>query len=67
MPEDYEIRDFTLKIIVLIKNSGLVVSLKHQSTCQKGKLVGKKIFFLIEKIIDSTVNPSAFNYCHQSK
>ena len=25
LPVDYEIRDFTLKIILLIKNSGLVV------------------------------------------
>lgn len=33
LPKDYEIRDFSLKIIVLIKNSGLVVSLKHQKTC----------------------------------
>ena len=33
LPKDYEIRDFTLKIIVLIKNSGLVVPLKHKKTC----------------------------------
>ena len=29
LPVDYKIRNFTLKIIVLIKNSGLIVSLKH--------------------------------------
>ena len=27
----------------------------------------RKRIILIEKINDSTVNPSAFNYCHQSK
>ena len=32
-----------------------------------GRLVVKKRIFLIEKTHDSTVNPSAFNYCHQSK
>ena len=31
-----------------------------------GFLLRKRIF-LIEKINDSTVNPSAFNYCHQYK
>ena len=31
-----------------------------------GFLLRKRIF-LIEKINDSTVNPSSFNYCHQSK
>ena len=29
MPIDYEIRDFSLKLILLIKNSGLIVSLRH--------------------------------------
>ena len=39
LPVDYEIRDFTLKIILLIKNSGLIVSLKHQ---QESNLKYKK-------------------------
>ena len=65
---DYEIRDFSLKIILLNKNSGLVVYLKHQKKPARwaGFLVRKRIF-LIEKINDSTVNPSAFNYYHQSQ
>ena len=65
---DYEIRDFSLKIILLIKNSGLIFSLKHQKNLPLGAgfLLRKRIF-LIEKINDSTVNPSAFNYCHQYK
>jgi len=29
LPEDYEIRNFTLKIILFIKNTGFIVSLKH--------------------------------------
>ncbi len=68
MPIDYEIRDFSLKIILLNKNSGLVVYLKHQKKPARwaGFLVRKRIF-LIEKIHDSTVNLSAFNYCHLSK
>ncbi len=32
-----------------------------------GRVFGKKKQFLIEKNHNSTVNPSAFNYCHQSK
>ena len=65
---DYEFRDFSLKIILLNKNSGLVVYLKHQKKPARwaGFLVRKRIF-LIEKTLDFTVNPSAFNYCHQSK
>lgn len=35
---DYEIRDFSLKIIVLIKNSGLVVYLKHQKDLPDGQV-----------------------------
>ena len=33
LPVDSEIRDFSLKIILLNKNYGLIVSLKHQKTC----------------------------------
>ena len=29
LPTDYEIRYFSLKMIVLIKNYGFIVSLKH--------------------------------------
>ena len=67
MPTDYEIKDFSHKMIVLIPYSGLIVSLKHQKPTQwVGWWIRKRIF-LIEKTHDSTVNPSAFNYCHQSK
>jgi hypothetical protein len=38
LPKDYEIRDFTLKIIVLIKNHGLVVSLNHKKGLYSGIL-----------------------------
>ena len=31
LPIDYEIRDFSLKIILLNKNSGLIVYLEHQN------------------------------------
>lgn len=40
LPVDYEIRDFTLKIILLIKNSGLIVSLRHtKKPAQKGRFL----------------------------
>ena len=38
LPTDYEIRDFTLKIILLIKNSGFIFSLKHQKNLPNGRL-----------------------------
>ena len=38
LPTYYEIRDFSPKIILLIENSGLIVSLKQQKTCQKGQV-----------------------------
>ena len=38
LPVDSEIRDFTLKIIVLNKNSGLVVSLKRKKPALRGRL-----------------------------
>lgn len=64
---DREIIDFSPKIIVLIQNSGLVVSLKHQKPAKRAGWWIRKRIFLIEKTHDSTVHPSAFNYCHQSK
>ena len=67
MPVDSEIRDFSLKIILLNKNYGLTVSLKHQKPAQWAGFLLRKRIFLIEKTHDSTVNPSAFNYCHHSK
>jgi len=38
-----------------------------QTNLPNGRFVGKKKNFLIEKIHNSTVNPSAFNYYHQSQ
>jgi hypothetical protein len=67
LPKVYEIENFSLKVVFLVQNSGLIVSLKHQKPHPMGRLVVKKRIFLIEKTHDSTVNPSAFNYCHQSK
>ena len=64
---DREIIDFSPKIIVLIQNSGLVVSLKHQKPAKRAGWWIRKRIFLIEKTHDSTVHPSAFNDCHQSK
>jgi len=49
LPIDYEIRDFSLKIILLNKNSGLIFSLKHQQTCPMAGLLVRKRDFLIEK------------------
>ncbi|KEQ45683.1 hypothetical protein SK578_0528 [Streptococcus mitis] len=37
MPKVYEIENFSLKIILLIKNSGLIVPLKHQKTHPHGQ------------------------------
>ncbi len=34
LPADYKIRDFSLKMVFLIQNSGLVVSLKHKKPTQ---------------------------------
>ena len=42
MPVDYKIRNFTLKIIVLIKNSGLIFSLKHQKNLPNGQVTNYK-------------------------
>jgi len=39
LPIDYEIRDFSHKIIVLIQYSGLIVFLEHQKTHPMGKMV----------------------------
>ncbi|KZX06910.1 hypothetical protein [Streptococcus oralis] len=68
MPTDYEIRDFTLKIILLNQKFWFDNFLKipKKSAQWAGFWVRKRIF-LIEKIHDSTVNSSAFNYWHQSK
>ena len=46
LPVDREIIDFSPKIIVLIQNSGLVVSLKHQKTHPMGRLriIKSKLF-----------------------
>jgi len=50
LPVDSEIRDFSLKIILLNKNYGLIVSLKHQKTCPMGRVFGKKKNFFQRKI-----------------
>lgn len=44
LPTDYEIRDFSLKIIVLIKNSGLIISLEHQKNPPNGQVSIKNDF-----------------------
>ena len=46
LPKVYEIENFSLKIILLIKNHGLIVSLKHQKTCPMGRLriIKSKLF-----------------------
>ena len=66
---DYEIRDFSLKIMLLNQKFWFNSFLKTPKNLPLGGrfFVMKKSFFLIEKNNDSTVNPSAFNYCHQSK
>ena len=68
MPVDFEIENFSLEIILFNQKLCLIVSLKHPKNLPLGAgfLLRKRIF-LIEKINDSTVNPSAFNYCQQSK
>ena len=38
LPKVYEIENFSLKIILLIKNHGLIVSLKHQKNHPMGRL-----------------------------
>ena len=67
LPIDYEIIYFSLKMVCLTQNSSLIVPLKHQKTCPMGRLVDNKKNFFNRKTHDSTVNPSVFNYCHQSK
>ena len=71
MPTDYEIRDFTLKIIVLIKNSGLIFSLKHQKNLPNGQVTNHKKqtilinmnHYLIKELIfhNSFHNPISIN------
>lgn len=39
LPADYEIRDFSLKMIFLTQNSGLIVSLKHQKNPPNGQVL----------------------------
>ena len=65
---NYKIRDFSLKIILLNQKFWFNSLLKTPKNLPLGAgfLLRKRVF-LIEKINDSTVNPSAFNYCHQSK
>ena len=71
LPMDYEIRDFTLKIILLIKNSGLIFSLKHQKNLPKGQATNYKKqtilinmnHYLIKELIfhNSFHNPISIN------
>ena len=39
LPTDYEIRDFTLKMIVLIQSSSLIVSLTQQKNHPTGRFL----------------------------
>lgn len=71
LPVDYKIRNFTLKIIVLIKNSGLIFSLKHQKNLPNGQVTNHKKqtilinmnHYLIKELIfhNSFHNPISIN------
>ena len=67
MPKVYEIENFSLKIILLNQKFWFNCFLKTPKKPAQwaGWWLRKKL--LIEKTHDSTVNPSVFNYCHQSK
>ena len=68
MPKIYEIENFSLKIILLNQKYWFKRFLKTPNKpAQKGRFIVKKKNFFNRKINDTTVNPSAFNYCHQSK
>jgi hypothetical protein len=65
---DYEIRNFSLEIMLLSQKFWFNSFLKTPKNLPLGAgLLLRKRIFLIEKINDSTVNPSAFNYYHQSQ
>ena len=49
LPIDYEIKDFSLKMALLIQYSSLIVSLKRQKTHPMGRLVAKKKNFFNRK------------------
>ena len=49
-PKVYEIEIFSLKRILLIKNYGLIISLKHKKTTQGAGWWLRKRIFLIEKL-----------------
>ena len=71
LPIDYEIRDFSLKIILLNKNSGFIFSLKHKKTCPEGQVTNCKKqtilinmnHYLIKELIfhNSFHNPISIN------
>ena len=71
LPVDSEIRDFSLKIILLNKNYGLIVSLKHQkdlpdgqvTNCKKQTILINMIHYLIKELIfhNSFHNPISIN------
>ncbi len=68
LPTDYEIRDFSLKIMLLSQKFWFNSFLKTPKNLPLGAgLLLRKRIFLIEKINDSTVNTPAFNYYHQSQ
>ena len=68
---DYEIKNFFLKIILLIKNSGFIVSLKHQKNLPDGQVTNYKKqtilinmnHYLIKELIfhNSFHNPISIN------
>ena len=67
LPKVYEIENFSLKIILLIKNSGLIVSLKYQKTCQKGQVAilygSARLNFTFLNLLSSvTCFLESFNY-----
>ena len=49
LPTDYEIRDFTLKMVCLTQNSSLIVPLTQQKNHPMGRLVAKKKNFFNQK------------------
>ena len=65
---DYEIRDFTLKIIVLIKNSGLVVYLERKKKLPNRQVTNckKQTILKLNNHIKSIKNKLIRNYKNYS-
>ena len=64
---DYKIRDLSHKMAFKIQNSGLIVSLKYQKTCQKGQVAilygSARLNFTFLNLLSSvTCFLESFNY-----